>query len=350
MAEMTPTEILYQQEHLHDNRSAEVIGVVVTMAILSTAAVALRFLCRKQMKVIISYDDYFVLAALIFSLGLIFIVGYGVHVGTGRHFLAVGLDNARNYLKLQYIFQIIYMFTLLVVRLSILIFYQRLFPRQSTSLYWRISLYCILFVIFGLFISGTTAFVFSCSPISFFWTRTGAGHCVNTQILYYFTAAINIVCDIAILLLPMPIVWNLQMQRDKKIGIMGIFLLGGFACIASIVRIFYMHEVVAIDPTWTQVNPAIWSTVEPSLGIVSACLPVIGSAFRSKFGSLPATSWLSRSKRSAQGNSYVIKSGDRRNVRESLQKKPVVTATVYSRDTQSDEEMALPLTDVEPQR
>ncbi|KAI4171562.1 MAG: hypothetical protein LQ343_004154 [Gyalolechia ehrenbergii] len=149
----------------------------------------------------------------------------------------------------------------------------------------------------------------------------------------------------------MPIVWNLQMKPSKKIGVMGVFLLGGFsACVASIVRMFYLNQVVAVDPTWTQVNPAIWSTVEPCIGIVSACLPIIGPTFRTKLGSIRATSWLSRDKRSAQSNSYVINPGDRRNVSGSLQKKPVASATVYSRDTQSDEEMAVPLRDIEPRR
>ena len=65
MAGMTPSEILYQKEHILDDRSSDVIGASVTMAILATAAVTLRFLCRKHMRVAISYDDYLMLAALV---------------------------------------------------------------------------------------------------------------------------------------------------------------------------------------------------------------------------------------------------------------------------------------------
>ncbi|KAL8944881.1 MAG: hypothetical protein Q9216_000171 [Gyalolechia sp. 2 TL-2023] len=350
METMTPAELQYQQEHIHEDRGSEVVGAVITVAILATVAVTLRFMSRKHMKVAISWDDYLMIPALVLALGLCFIDGYGVRFGTGRHLLAVGLQNVQVFLKLEYAFQIIYAFTLTLVRLSILMFYRRLFPKESMSRIWKTCYYLIVFLVVGFFISGTTSLVFVCTPIHFFWTMAGDGHCINFQLLLYFGASLTIICDLAVLLLPMPIVWNLQMKRSKRIGVMGIFLLGGFVCVASIVRMFYVHQVVPVNPTWTQVDPAIWSTVEPCIGIVSACLPIIGPACRRRSGSTRTKSWRSWTKRSTQSSSYVTNSGDRHTVPGSLQKKPAATATVYSRDTQSDEEMALPLRDVEPRR
>lgn len=55
-----------------------------------------------------------------------------------------------------------------------------------------------------------------------------------------------------------------------------------------------------------------------------------------------------RSSQSAGAVSYGLESSDRRKDSGPLSnKKPTVTATVYSRDTQSDEEMAVPLREVE---
>ncbi|KAL9602216.1 MAG: hypothetical protein Q9219_001940 [cf. Caloplaca sp. 3 TL-2023] len=358
MAGMTPSEILYQQQHINDNRSHEVIGTSVSMAILATAAVTLRFVCRKYMKVAISHDDYSMLAGLMLALALCSIIGYGTHFGTGRHFLAVGVQNTQTYMKLLYSFQIVYAFTLTAIRLSILLFYRRLFPAESTTARWRVFLYICAFLVFGFFFAGLGAVIFMCTPISYFWTRAGNGHCINVQALLYFTATLTIVADISILLLPIPIVWNLQMEKSKRIGVIGIFLLGGFACIASIVRMFYIHLIVPVDPTCThsvrdfgtQVDPGIWTTVEACIGIVSACLPIIGPAVRSKFGLFGGTSRFSRSTRSGQSNPYSGNSSNRRNISGPLQNKPIVSATVYSRDTQSDEEMAVPLRDIDGPR
>ena len=37
----------------------------------------------------------------------------------------------------------------------------------------------------------------------------------------------NLFLDIVILCIPMPIVWNLNLQMSKKLGLTGIFFLGG---------------------------------------------------------------------------------------------------------------------------
>ena len=89
------------------------------------------------------------------------------------------------------------------------------------------------------------------------------------------------VTDIAILILPMHPVWHLRIPQAQKLAVMGIFLLGGFVCIASIVRLYYLDRISNSDPTWTTFNAATWSTVEVCLGVVSACLPVMSPLFRS---------------------------------------------------------------------
>ncbi|KAL8802925.1 MAG: hypothetical protein Q9182_003475 [Xanthomendoza sp. 2 TL-2023] len=350
MAGMTPPEMLYQMEHILDDRSPDVIGTAVIMALFSTAAVTARFICRRQMKVAVSYDDYLMLGALLFALCLCFLLGYGTHFGTGRHLLAVGHENTVMYLKLAYGFQFVYSFSMTLARLSILAFYHRLFPKESTPAWWRVCLYAVIFLCLGWFVSGVFTVAFTCTPVSFYWTRTGNGHCVNEMALLYSSAGLTIFADILILLLPVPIVWRLQMEKAKRIGVIGIFLLGGFVCVATIIRMVYIPQIVPIDPTWTQVDPAIWSTIEPCMGIVSACLPVIGPLLRTKLGSIGGSTWLSRSKRSGNGVTYGSDASDHRNG-SGLQKKSAVTATVYSRDrSQSDEEMAVPLTEISSQR
>jgi hypothetical protein len=48
-------------------------------------------------------------------------------------------------------------------------------------------------------------------------------------------------------------------------------------CVASVLRIYYLSIFVkAVDLTWVMGPVFIWSAIEPSLGIVSACLPHYG--------------------------------------------------------------------------
>ena len=69
--------------------------------------------------------------------------------------------------------------------------------------------------------------IFSCQPIPYFWDRTiKGGKCINENNFSYGTSAANILTDIAVLVLPIPWLWRLQMKTEKKVAIAGIFLLG----------------------------------------------------------------------------------------------------------------------------
>jgi hypothetical protein len=57
------------------------------------------------------------------------------------------------------------------------------------------------------------------------------------------------VTDAVVLMLPMPIVWNLQISRSKKIGLSFAFLVGGFACAASIARMALLPTLNPFDIT-----------------------------------------------------------------------------------------------------
>ena len=65
------------------------------------------------------------------------------------------------------------------------------------------------------------------------------------------------------------------MQLDRKIQLIGIFLLSGFVCIASTYRTVIVKRLSHTDATWADVDPAIWAVVENAVGIVSASLPTM---------------------------------------------------------------------------
>lgn len=68
--------------------------------------------------------------------------------------------------------------------------------------------------------------VFQCHPIEFNWNRSIPGTCINQLLFFAIGSAPNVITDFAILILPLPAVWALNMRRAQKLSIMGIFLLG----------------------------------------------------------------------------------------------------------------------------
>ena len=81
--------ILYQEEHLADNRKPSLI--IASAICLSTAyiAVFLRFVSRRVARNSLGADDYTVLVALFFTSVFVVVVLIDVHYGLGRHLILV---------------------------------------------------------------------------------------------------------------------------------------------------------------------------------------------------------------------------------------------------------------------
>lgn len=71
------------------------------------------------------------------------------------------------------------------------------------------------------------------------------------------------------------------MPLTKKLSVVGILMLGSFVCIASIVRLVHLNELItSSDITYTMGPVFIWSCVEPYVGILCACLPTFAPLVR----------------------------------------------------------------------
>lgn len=119
---------------------------------------------------------------------------------------------------------LIYVTTVPLIKLSILLFYRRIF-----GMTWMIGL--CMFLTAGYFIACNVAFLVCCRPVSYYWSKyidPAGGKCVFPLYPFYLgNAAANVITDVLILLLPIPLTWKLQMRTSQKILIVGIFLLGG---------------------------------------------------------------------------------------------------------------------------
>ncbi|PGH19269.1 hypothetical protein AJ80_04136 [Polytolypa hystricis UAMH7299] len=94
--------------------------------------------------------------------------------------------------------------------------------------------------------------------------------------LWLSNAIIHIVTDVALLIMPMPILSTLQLPKKQKLAIIGIFAVGGFVCITSGLRLQSLRVIGrSQDKTWDNVGAAAWSAVECNVGIICCCLPTL---------------------------------------------------------------------------
>lgn len=252
-----------------NRRQVQIVSVTSMLVFLSTLAVALRLISRRISIRHISPDDYVIVFALLLSYGDCICQFVGVHYGLGQHIGQVGKEDEVRYLIILYILQLFWNTTLPAIKVSILLFYRRLFPVRRLL----IASSVIGAIVTAWYIAIQITAIFQCLPIHYYWRRVGQGHCIQTTNFYIILASLNLATDVAVLILPIPFIWHLQVRKSKKLSLSVIFLLGSLVCVTSIVRLQTLTEIDTQDITWSNAYPGLWTAIEASLGIVAACLP-----------------------------------------------------------------------------
>jgi hypothetical protein len=69
--------------------------------------------------------------------------------------------------------------------------------------------------------------IWGCVPVSRFWNTSEEGHCLNKSAVWFANAGINIIQDIALIVIPMFLIKDLMLPKSQKIVLFIILALGG---------------------------------------------------------------------------------------------------------------------------
>ncbi|KAF7953323.1 hypothetical protein EAE96_006534 [Botrytis aclada] len=203
------------------------------------------------------------------------LIQWGGVVGAGRHQWDVRLKDLKHFLYALHIISIVNGCVVLTIKASILLQYVTIFSiGQRRWFFWTCHTFIWLNVVFY-----TTCFfleIFSCKPISKAWDPfIATGSCpINVEYLNIAASSINVISDLAILLLPQGIIWRLKMDTSKRLGVSLIFATALLACIFASVRLYYgVILYYSDDITYYTSMFAIHMCAELGLAIVVSCLP-----------------------------------------------------------------------------
>lgn len=164
---------------------------------------------------------YKILAAAeaVFSFAMIKVMYIGVHVWQLPNTLydpTVG--NTINYMVV-----ILYNPELALVKSSVLFFLLRL---GGHHLYLRRSIQILNWSNIALLVAVLFASIFTCVPIQKYWDRTIEGRCNNEALQYIITSSITVATDILVLIMPIKIVFGLQMAKRLKVILVSLLCAG----------------------------------------------------------------------------------------------------------------------------
>ncbi|KAH7061692.1 hypothetical protein BKA63DRAFT_200807 [Paraphoma chrysanthemicola] len=249
----------------------------IVLSVVSALSVVTRVVHNQMFSAAsLGWDDYLIIAALVSGVPSIILLDRGsIPNGLGRDVWTVPFENITNFVHFLYVMEILYFLQSTLIKLSLLFFLLRIFPKPTTrKLLWAAggftALWGIVFVLAG---------IFQCQPVSFYWKswdHETPGKCVNINALNWSNAIISIVLDICMLAIPLYEVSQIQLSWRKKLSVAFMFFLGTFVTVVSALRLqSLVHFATSRNPTWDSTDIIYWSNIEQSVGILCACLPAL---------------------------------------------------------------------------
>ncbi|EPE26163.1 integral membrane protein [Glarea lozoyensis ATCC 20868] len=219
------------------------------------------------------WDDHTFMIAAVFSTATLALMFPLASLGFGKHAWTIDPSSIIHIRQLFYAGQINYVFVQILSKVSLLLFFLRIFFLQKWT---RIGCYLTLTFLGTKWIIFLMIVIFQCTPVRSTWDFSVPSHCVNVKVLTILAGGFSILEDLIILSLPIPCIKSLNIGAGKKITATIMFSIGSLATIISIVRLRYLMTFGSyVDTTWDDVDAFVWSVIENSLALVCACLPAL---------------------------------------------------------------------------
>ncbi|KAI1634784.1 hypothetical protein F4809DRAFT_665026 [Biscogniauxia mediterranea] len=187
-----------------------------------------------------------------------------------------------------FLFEVFYCINIIPVKISISLMLIRIAQNRKTYVNIQrvvMGMFTVMNLVAGLYI------IFQCDPVSAAWDQSllqKGGHCNDAQILtdvYYATTAVNIFTDWITAFMPIPLLWNVQLNRNSKISVAFILGLGFIASLSACIRLKYTVGLTDTDNYLYAISDiVIWGYAENGLGLVAGCVATLKPLFRRAFG------------------------------------------------------------------
>ncbi|KAJ4411697.1 hypothetical protein N0V82_008933 [Gnomoniopsis sp. IMI 355080] len=272
-----------------------ILVVYITTSVLATIGLIVRlytnvFLIRK-----LGLDAFLLVAAWAVYLASFIGMVKVMPCGFGKHLWSVTAEGLQCYKNVLLFLGVTYFWPPTLAKLSLIVLYHRINPKY----HFRLALYAIAFICTVYTLVFTIILSIPCNPM-----KTTSTTCLNNLALAQ--AILNISTDGVLIIMPIIMLWDLQMERKQKFAVGCILALGSGAMIASCVRIAYVRAMQNNpDVLYTQGSAAVWSAVEINIGILCNCLAMLKPFVRRH---MP---WLRSlvGARSSEGHGYVDSNG-----------------------------------------
>ncbi|KAK2745693.1 hypothetical protein FQN57_003589 [Myotisia sp. PD_48] len=261
--------------HFHSRGITLMIWIIV-FDVAVTVVLGLRLWAARIQKRAFRADDIMVLIAYIATLAMSGTTFWGIAHGMGDQ--TANLTPAELSVQFRMLFSagITWLTGTVFSKLSMLALYTAIFStRQFKWAAWAVMGLCGAY-----FCAFLPLFMTMCNPPSHSWAPVPGGSCRDVQIQEIASISANILVDTLIALLPMPLLWGLQMAKRNKIAITIMFGLG--LCVVGVMawRLqITLHPETQSDFVHGIRDVGLISFLEVWLSIIVVCIPTLAPLF-----------------------------------------------------------------------
>ena len=181
---------------------------------------------RKYLKTC-GYADILEVAYIVYSA---IVIDGSLNGAIGKHpSLNISTDQAALSLRTWYITMVLYPWITLTVRAAVCVLLFRMTHYTKRGYSWFIQAIFAASTLFS--IAFFFVLLLQCRPPRYFWTKVhgDSGYCYDRSIVDYSTtvySALSVFFDWCLGLLPIAILWSVQINRRTKVAIAGLLSLG----------------------------------------------------------------------------------------------------------------------------
>ncbi|KAL9118548.1 MAG: hypothetical protein Q9187_004904 [Circinaria calcarea] len=248
-----------------------VINIITWFLLVTTTlAVIVRIATKLAISRRTDADDYVTFVALFFSIAQVVAVSLQTAAGLGQHADTLSPLNLERFQQTGYAASLLYIATLCFSKISVALLLQTITPvqlhKQMTLAVGAVTVLWTVIAMFGL--------AFQCH-LPYPW-RFIDNACFNQTVFWNFVQAFNMLIDVALVLLPLFIVWRVQVGAGKKVVVFACFAIRIVVIAAVAAQLaFFNRATSSNDPTFTIWPMVICAQLVQSLSIVTACIPYL---------------------------------------------------------------------------
>ncbi|KAF3031500.1 hypothetical protein E8E12_000456 [Didymella heteroderae] len=294
--------------HAYEGQQRELRWVSVSFTTIATLLLLFRLSATIKNRGWLGLEDALVIAANVFLIIFTVMIHEETVHGFGMRVVDIKRTGGdlRTAMKFFWLTQSFYTLTNGFNKMAFVALYYRIFPLP----YFRKACIVLMGISIGWTVSYLFVVIFQCTPIPRVYDRTIPGTCISFFGHRWSNAILTLVTDIAIFILPIPVIIRLNMSIGSRVGLVVLFCMGFFICLTTALRMATLPLTLKTkEPSWESAPTNLWSYIESATGVICACL----ISLRQSISALWPRAWRSRKGTSSGQYQYGHSDGPSRN-------------------------------------